>query len=189
VSAPADGWDGSLDAELRRIARLLGPLAPPAYREALLGDLAEEAAEVARRDGRDAARRWMRGQALRSAPPLVANLFTREVRMTRNRLLGLSIALPMALLQAWDSRVLDAGPLVMVLVAVAIALPSLALVLTSHTGVYAAAEAVAVVLLLVAKVVTPVPLPALGVVALMTALGLFVATRAESATPPLRPQA
>jgi hypothetical protein len=189
VSAPGPRWDASLDAELRRIGRLLGPLVPPAYREALLGDLAEEAAQVARRDGGDAARRWMRGQALRSAPPLVANLFTREVRMTRNRLLGLTIALPMGLLQAWDSRVLDAGPLVMVLVAAAIALPSLALVLTSHTGVYAAAEAGAIALLLVAKVVTPVPLPALGVVAVMTALGLFVAARAESATPPLRPQA
>jgi hypothetical protein len=188
VSARRTDGEG-LDAELRRVGRWLGPLVPSRLREAFLGDLAEEAADVARRDGPQAARRWMRGQALRSAPPLLINLLTREVRMTRNRWLGLSIALPMGLLQAWDSRVLDAGPLVMALVAAAIACPVLALVFTSHTGVYAAAEAVAIVLLLAAKVVTPVPLPALGVVAVITALGLFLGARAESSTPPLRPQA
>lgn len=189
MNAPRRADGAGLDGELRRAGRWLGPLVPSRYREAFIGDLAEEAADVARRDGPEAARRWMRGQALRSAPPLLLNRFTQEVRMTRNRWLGLAAALPMALVQAWDSRVLDAGPLVMVLVGAAIAVPVLALVLTSHPGVYAAAEAVAIVLLLAAKVVTPVPLPALGFVALVLAGGLFIATRGESATPPLRPQA
>jgi hypothetical protein len=189
VSAPRRTDGAGLDGELRRVGRWLGPLVPYRYREAFLGDMAEEAADVARRDGPEAARRWLRGQALRSAPPLLLDLFTRELRMTRNRWLGLAAALPMALVQAWDSRVLDAGPLVMALVGIAIAVPMLALVLTSHSGVYAAAEGVAIMLLLAAKVATPVPLPALGVVALVLAGGLFIGTRPESTTPPLRPQA
>ena len=189
MSPPQHSPGTPLDAELRRIGRWLGPLAPPAHREALLGDLAEEAADVARREGADAARRWMWNQALRSVAPLLRNLLTREVRMTRNRMLGLGVALPMALVQAWDSNGLDAGPLVMALVAAAIALPSLALVVTSHPGVYAAAEGIAIALLLAAKIVTPVALPALGFVALVLAGGLYIGTRPESSTPPLRPQA
>jgi hypothetical protein len=56
-----------------RIAeRLLGSLgAPAALHDAVLGDLAEEFAERAARDGHLAARRWYRLEALRSAPHLL----------------------------------------------------------------------------------------------------------------------
>jgi hypothetical protein len=181
VNAP-----GPFDADLRWIGRLLGPLVPAACREPLLGDLAEEAALRLGKGDRRTARRWLWGQALRSTPPLLYNLLTREVVMNRNRMLGLAICLPMGLLQAWDAGVLAAGLLVMGLVAAAIAVPALALVVTASLGAYAVAEGITLALLLAARAVSPVPLPTLTVVGLTTALALYVGTR--PAPPTLRPR-
>lgn len=61
--------------------RLLGHVAPPEDREALLGDLEEEFRARAERDP-DGARRWLRGQALRSLLPLLV----RRARRARWRL-------------------------------------------------------------------------------------------------------
>jgi len=61
-----------MTAPPRFLEQLLASLgATPAFREPLLGDLAEEFALRAARDGTQAARGWYRREALRSAPHLL----------------------------------------------------------------------------------------------------------------------
>jgi len=86
----------------------------------------------------------------------------------------------LGVLQAWDSGVLRAGWPIQILVALAIAAPSLTLVLTSEYGLQAAAVAAAFVLLTIARVVAPVPLPTLHIIAFIPAVVLFFV----KATPP-----
>jgi hypothetical protein len=61
---PAEGWLRALGAD-------------PAFAEAVLGDLAEEFAERAARDGVGPARRWYAREALRSAPHLLRSWLRR----------------------------------------------------------------------------------------------------------------
>jgi len=76
-------------------------------------------------------------------------------------------------LQAWDSGVLGAGWLIQVLVALAIAAPPLAMILTPHYGAHAAAVAASFVLLTIARVMSPVSLPTLHIIAFIPAVVLF----------------
>ena len=77
-------------------------------------------------------------------------------------------------LQAWDSGVLAAGPLVQLLAWTGIAIPAMAaLVSASYLGTVAAVCASAV-LEIAARVVSPVPLPELLLVSMFAALLLFV---------------
>jgi hypothetical protein len=82
------------------------------------------------------------------------------------------LAVALACVQAWDSRVLHSTPLVQALVALAIALPAVALVLPAMPTAAWIAVGLSVVALLVAKLMSPVPLPALGVIELPLVLGL-----------------
>ena len=77
-------------------------------------------------------------------------------------------------LQAWDSGVLAAGPLVQLLAWTGIAIPAIAAVMSSsYVGTVSAVIASAV-LEIAARVVSPVPLPELLLVSMFAALLLFV---------------
>lgn len=75
------------------------------------------------------------------------------------------LILGIGLLQLWDSRVHRSTAGVMALVLVAVALPALAALLFRNPAVYVGATLACATLLLTAKVLSPTPLPALGVVA------------------------
>ena len=82
------------------------------------------------------------------------------------------LAVGLACVQAWDSRVLQSTLLVQALVALAIALPAGALILPGRPALAWIAVGLSVVALIVGKLVSPIPLPALGVVELPLVLGL-----------------
>jgi len=85
-------------------------------------------------------------------------------------------------LQAWDSGVLAAGPLVQLLAWTGIAIPAIAaLVSASYLGTIAAVSASAV-LEIAARVVSPVPLPELLLVSAIAALLLLVPTAVGTKT-------
>jgi hypothetical protein len=82
------------------------------------------------------------------------------------------ILFPVLVLQAWDSKVLESSPLVMLLVALAIGFPIAAMLLSSRAGVLGVAFGVSCSLLLVARLISPVPLPDLFVI--LPPLGVFL---------------
>ena len=89
----------------------------------------------------------------------------------------------MGALQAWDSGVLGASPVIQALVAAAIVLPVVALLSTNRYGVQALSVATAFVVLTIARLVSAVPLPTLYIVAFVPAVVIFF-----SKTIPSRPE-
>jgi hypothetical protein len=77
-------------------------------------------------------------------------------------------------LQAWDSGVLAAGPLVQLLAGTGIAIPATAALLSASSLGTVAAVIASAVLEIAARVVSPVPLPELLLVSVIAALLLFV---------------
>jgi hypothetical protein len=116
------------------------------------------------------------GDSVKSAGREHAILLKRDWEMTsRNRLLVLGIiavALPVLVLQAWDSNVFDTSPIIMLLVGLAIGIPLLASMLGLKPEVLAAAGASSLLLLFVVRFASPVRLgsdlftilPLLGVI-------------------------
>jgi hypothetical protein len=98
TSPPAEAWLRALGAD-------------PAFAEAVLGDLAEEFAERAGRDGAAAARWWYLREALRSAPHLVRSWLRRASPRARARVAAcvtLAVVVPAAAVLALLSTI--AGP-------------------------------------------------------------------------------
>jgi hypothetical protein len=93
--------------------------------------------------------------------------------MIRNRMWWACGLVILGCLQAWDSGVLRAGGAVQVLVALAIVVPPFALARSTHYGVQAAAVFVSFVLLTAARIVAPMPLNTLHLIAFMAALLIF----------------
>jgi hypothetical protein len=93
------------------------------------------------------------------------------------------VVLAVGATQAWDSRVLDAGLFVIALAAIAVFAPPSALFVSRDARVHAAAVAVATVMLLVAKLVSPIALPALGVVILPAVMAMFFVRRLNAPRP------
>ncbi len=85
--------------------------------------------------------------------------------------------------QAWDSNVLAAPSWVIALVALAVALPALAVVITDDPGMLLAAIIGMSLLLLAAKLMSPVPLPALLVVAMLAGVLVIIANQQGSDVP------
>jgi hypothetical protein len=77
-------------------------------------------------------------------------------------------------LQAWDSGVLAAKPLVQLLAGTGIAIPATAALLSASSLGTVAAVIASAVLEIAARVVSPVPLPELLLVSVIAALLLFV---------------
>lgn len=93
--------------------------------------------------------------------------------MFRTKWIVAGICVVMGVLQAWDSGVLGAGAGIQALVGVAIALPVVALLSTDRYGIHALAVAASFVLLTVARIVSPVALPTLHIVAFIPAVVIF----------------
>jgi hypothetical protein len=96
-----------------------------------------------------------------------------------NRWVIIAISVVMGALQAWDSGVLGAGTVVQLLVGTAIALPVVALLATNSYGMHALAVAGAFVLLTIARVLSPVSLPTLVLVAFIPAVLIFFSQVAQ----------
>lgn len=96
-------------------ALVRGFIADPGLEEAVLGDLAEEWGERAANDGLGAANAWYRGEALRTAPHLLAAWWRgadpRELRRTLGRAsFGLAAALLLAALTVAAIPIAGGGP-------------------------------------------------------------------------------
>ncbi|MGH2585394.1 MAG: hypothetical protein ACRDJE_10820 [Dehalococcoidia bacterium] len=152
---------------LDRVAQWVLTLTVPEHlREALIGDLIEEAHRfIAPERGLWRARLWLWGQIVGSLPALLGRRDTTEGAMDVKlwKLIVLPLVL-VALAQAWDSQVFDASPLVVGMVLAAIALPIAAIFLTARLDLYCAALVVGFLLLLTARIVSSTPLPDLFLV-------------------------
>jgi hypothetical protein len=76
-------------------------------------------------------------------------------------------------LQAWDSDVPKAGPLIILLTSLAIALPPVALLIPLSRLHFLGAFAISFVLLGVARLISPIPLPGLFLVLIPAVMGLI----------------
>jgi hypothetical protein len=154
--APAPGW----------LARcVVALLVPAAFRDEFLGDLTEELRTSRRLSdhGPAAARRWMWRQIVASAPSLIRCRLTRGGKMAKYRwIAALTFAL-VGSLQAWDSRVLDAPGHIVALVACGLAVQFFGFLLASSAGARLATFLTFVALIFSAKILSPIALPALGV--------------------------
>jgi hypothetical protein len=85
-------------------------------------------------------------------------------------------------LQAWDSGVLRAPAMIQALVALAIVTPPAVLLLTNAYGVQALSVAASFILLTIARVISPVPLPTLHIIAFIPAILIFLTKTTEQTT-------
>ena len=92
--------------------------------------------------------------------------------MTNKWALG-TVCVVLGGLQAWDSGVLRAEPMIQGLVAVALLLPVMTLLTTERYDLRAGAVAASFALLTTARVVSNVPLPTLHIVAFIPAVLIF----------------
>lgn len=93
--------------------------------------------------------------------------------MLRNRWLWAAICVVMGGLQAWDSGTLRAPGVIQAIVALAIAVPAVTVVTTSSYARQAVSVAAAFVLLTAARILSPVPLPTLHIIAFIPAVLIF----------------
>ncbi len=96
--------------------------------------------------------------------------------MNKNTVLRASFAIVIFVignLQAWDSGVPQAGPLIVLLVSLAIALPPVALLVTLSRPHFMGAFALSFILIAVARLISPISLPGLFLVLIPAVLGLI----------------
>jgi uncharacterized membrane protein YhaH (DUF805 family) len=96
--------------------------------------------------------------------------------MNRNSVLRASFAIVIFVignLQAWDSGVPQAGPLIVLLVSLAIALPPVALLVPLRRPHFMGAFALSFILITVARVISPISLPGLHLVLIPAVLALI----------------
>lgn len=84
------------------------------------------------------------------------------------------LILGLGAIQAWDSNVLNAPSWIIAIVALAIAVPAVALLLTDEPGMLLAAIIAMSLLLLAAKLLSPVPLPALLLVVVLAGVLIII---------------
>lgn len=85
----------------------------------------------------------------------------------------------LGVLQAWDSNVLHAGNLVLILVGAAIAIAAGATLFPSRPGLLLGASVSSVLLLIVARIVSPIPLPAILTICPIICVALFAVWQVE----------
>jgi hypothetical protein len=105
--------------------------------------------------------------------------------ITRRQLITAAVIAAVGLLQAWDSHAFAAGRLISAMAVAAVAIPALAALLTTRLAIYWAAIAVTGILAFGARIISPTPLPELGLLILIAALPLLGPTMIEAgrATP------
>jgi hypothetical protein len=150
------------------LSRFLIATLPDRYREEIAGDLIEEAlASVAPEHGEAAARRFIRGQLVRSLPAtMTLHLRQREDDDMRHaKWIAAAAIVFVGVLQAWDSGILAAPPMIAALVAFAIAI-GLVGNFIEHEGIRFGIALLVLVMLFVARILSPVRLPELSLVGL-----------------------
>ena len=100
--------------------------------------------------------------------------------MLRNKWLWASICVVMGGLQAWDSGTLGAPEIIQLMVALSIALPAITVIATSNYGIQAVSVGGAFILLTVARMMSPVPLPTLHIIAFIPAVLIFFSHAVQS---------
>jgi hypothetical protein len=96
--------------------------------------------------------------------------------MNKNTVLRAGFAIlifAIANLQAWDSDVPKAGPLIVLLSSLAIALPPVALLIPLSRPYFLAVFVLSFALLVLARLVSPIPLPGLFIVLVPVMMGLI----------------
>jgi hypothetical protein len=96
--------------------------------------------------------------------------------IARKRSVAAGLILTIGLLQAWDSHALAAGTVVALLAVAAVAIPAAAALVANHAATCWAAIGATAVLAFGARLVSPTPLPELGLLVLIAAIGLHGAT-------------
>ena len=161
------------------VTRFLVAALPDRYRDDIAGDLAEEASMlIAPQSGEDAARRWMRMQLVRSLPGTMSlHIRQREDdEMKSFKWISVAVIATLGMLQAWDSGVLSAPPLIAAIVIVALAL-GITGVFIAHEGIRFAIAVAVLALLFLARLASPVSLPELGLIGIPVFLVLVLVPR------------
>ena len=130
-------------------------LLPTRHREAMIGDLIEEAETVVlARDGAAAARRWFWRQARAAASPGCRRQSPREGVVGGWEWVSLMVLFIAGLIMALDPYVFSASPFVIALVVLAITVPAATGVVSSNVYTLAGAAGVSALLLLAARLVS-----------------------------------
>lgn len=161
------------------LTRFLVAMLPDRYRDDIAGDLTEEALTVvAPEAGDEAARRWMRMQLIRSLPGTMSlHIRQREEdEMKSFKWVSVAAIVSVGMLQAWDSGVLSAPPLIAAVVVLAIAL-GVAGVFVAHEGIRFGIAVAVLALLFLARLASPVSLPELGLIGIPVFLVLVLVPR------------
>ena len=162
VSA-ASGRDSDL---LNLVARVIAALMPDAYNDEIVGDLIEQASrDIEPTQGRGAARRWIATQLVSSLPSMMSLHFRQEEdpQMRHAKWLAAVVIVLMGAVQAWDSGILAAPPGIGAMVVIAIAVGVVGLFVHGD-GLRFALAVLTLLILFAARLMSPVPLPELGLV-------------------------
>lgn len=173
------------------VARFLIATLPDRYREEITGDLFEEARTiVAPQSGNVAARRWVRAQLFHSLPSTMSLHFRQreDDDMKHAKWIAVGLIVLMGALQAWDSGILAAPPMITAMVVIAIAM-GIAGVFIEHDGIRFGIAVLVLAVLFTARMISPVRLPELSLVGMPIFLILvlgprFMALAKNKANPP-----
>ncbi|MEO5580182.1 MAG: hypothetical protein ABIR58_05945 [Gemmatimonadaceae bacterium] len=155
----------ALPPEFHRLARLLVFVMPADYGDEIVGDLIEEARTVISPvSGSAAARRWVVGQLVSSLPHMWRLHLEKELTMSSGKVWGALAIVVMGATQAWDSGVLSAPPQIGAMVVLALLTGVVALFFSDSAGTRFAAAIISILILFGARMLSPVPLPELGLV-------------------------
>ena len=152
---------------------------PDRYRDDIAGDLTEEALTViAPQAGDAAARRWMRMQLVRSLPGTMSlHIRQREDDEMKHAKWIAAVAIgAVGMLQAWDSGVLAAPPMIAAIVIAAIAL-GITGVFIAHDGMRFGIAIAVFALLFLARFASPTSLPELTLIGFPVFLILVLGPR------------
>lgn len=169
--------------------RFMISLLPDNYQDDIAGDLIEEASVVATESGTPAAKRWLRSQLVRSIPSVVSLHFRQKENdeMKHAKWIAAAALILFGAVQAWDSGILNAPPLIGAIVAIAIAI-GVSGIFVEHEGIRFGIAVLVLIMLGAARMISPVRLPELALVGLPIFLVLvlgpkFLALRKEKSNP------
>lgn len=161
------------------LGRLVIALLPDSCREAVVGDLVEEAStSIVPASGTPAARQWLKGQLVRSIPGMISLHFRQKENdeMKHAKWIAAAAIVLMGAVQAWDSGILAAPLLIGAIVVLAIAL-GVAGVFVKHEGIQFGIAVFVLILLATARILSPVRLPELSLVGMPIFLILVLGPR------------
>src|SRR5574341_2309556 len=93
--------------------------------------------------------------------------------ITRRRALIAGIVLTIGLLQAWDSHAFAAGRLIAVMAIAAVVIPATAAIMATRAAIHWVAIVATALLAFGARMLSPIPLPELGLLVVIAAIALL----------------